>query len=89
MESPKKRFLKNEEKSKQYASIAHSKLFEEACDVAMLEMVFRQGTQAIEAAGVQALKLQGAKEYQAILEALGDPELEKRVTESGLDYTKQ
>lgn len=87
MESPKKRFLKNEEKSKQYAGIAHSKLFEEACDVAMLEMVFRQGTQAIEVAGVQALKLQGAKEYQSILEMLGDSKPETLPVKSELDYS--
>lgn len=89
MESPKKRFLKNEEKSKQYAGITHSKLFEEACDVAMLEMVFRQGTQAIEVAGVQALKLQGAKEYQAILETLGDSKPDSPVAKAEIDYTVQ
>lgn len=87
MESPKKRFLKNEEKSKQYAGIAHSKLFEEACDVALLEMVHRQGSQVVDVHGVEAIKLKGAKEFQAILEKLGDSEPELVNQRRGLDYS--
>jgi len=90
MESPKKRFLKNEEKSKQYAGIAHSKLFEEACDVAMLEMVFLQGSRVVETTGVEAIKLKGAKEFLSILENLGDNNAPQEVKDpTQMDYTAQ
>ncbi len=88
MESPKKRFLKNDVQAKAFAALAHSKLFEEACDVAMLELVEMQSINTTDALA-QAVRLQGAKQFRAILENLGDETVAQKQPVQGLDYTQQ
>lgn len=88
MKSPKARFLEQDPKARQFAAVAHGEPFVEVCDVAMLQFIHNQGG-AMESAGADALRLQGAKLYRHTLETLADSDEPIQPKRTGLNYSQQ
>jgi len=74
MESPKARFLKSTH-AKQFNDLTQSPIWDEACDVAMLQYVYGcHHSNDAESAAARDFQRQGAQRFLHILRNIGKPD---------------
>lgn len=85
--TPKSRFLLDTARTKAWNELTSSEPFLAALDTALLETLHRLRTGPVYDAQAAAHRLEGAREFAALLQTLGEAaEPPKRASETPLDY---
>lgn len=86
VESPKTRFLQDEQKARKWTDLAFSNEFQHCLDTALLQFVHNVRSGGVYEAQSMAHRIEGAREFARILQTLGEiPTAAERKREKTLE----